>query len=347
MTTSNESIIFLNNIAITLLNRNQYYDSIQTFKDVIRLVKLSHKHKEQQGQGNSNTCMSISPAMEPKQQQVNINRIKCSSIKNDTTTTEIQSSSMHSKYVQDAASRLPASTRINANGTKNVTTSCNEVRLKMIEISSEIEPLHEIFFLVSHSKSMKLNVDIVFRLSSSSSDEDESIQHDSNFQSAVILYNYCVAVKRYVIYTMNDTSQQNKDLLSRRSKREELRNNLINGMKILHLSYQLLGNELDQLYKKNNINKQDDICRGYFSSLIIVFVSILIFREQYHIRKTIDIVNDTIGTVSPSVVVVTNDDHGSFIQKKCKHLFQLFDHFFHEFTMLSCQIYFTKSASAA
>lgn len=53
-------IVYLNNIAITLLHRNQYYDSIQTFKNVIGLVK--QRNKDQQ---NEITCITTYTIEQP------------------------------------------------------------------------------------------------------------------------------------------------------------------------------------------------------------------------------------------------------------------------------------------
>lgn len=262
MVSSNEStVIFLNNIAISLLHHNQNHDSMQTFKDAIRLLKQCHQQQHRHRQGD--VCMSSASYLAKNPKNYNKRKNYSPILVNHT--------NENSNCIQNATRRLAKSTTaFYADGG----TCMDDISLMTFEMSPD--SLKEMTSVIMQSKERMKNdcvdVDLIIRLPSLY-DDDESIRnHDSNFQTAVLLYNYGIAMKRYIVN--NNKIESNRS--SKHDREAVLRNNN-NCMKLFQLSYHFLNDE----YNNRNNTTDVDIFKNCWLNLVTVFISILISQQKY------------------------------------------------------------------
>lgn len=153
------TIVYLNNNAISLIQRNQYNDSIQTFKDVIQFVKMQWNHEKQ------DVCHMSFCRMSSTSSSLIVEKDKLHA------TTNEYNSLIHSKnIIQDAAKRLALSTTrmSDESNNTNVILSCSNINSKLVTTELSPDSFNEISSLVLQLKSKKNNfaVDIMIRLSS-------------------------------------------------------------------------------------------------------------------------------------------------------------------------------------
>lgn len=322
-------IVYLNNIATKLLHRNQYHDSIQTFKVVIRFIKFQCNHHQKQ------------------HQEV------CPNVMSSTSSSSSIVEKTKDKYIQDATSRLAISTtRIfdQLNNT-NVDSSSN-TNNKLITIELSPDSFQEISSLVLQLKSTtimknKCDVDIMlcFPASYDNDNDEESLHnHSITFQTALLLYNYGIAMKRYDISKNNMIPSNHKSPSILKNDNDEVivRNNnkWMNTMKIFQSSSHLVGNNYDE---NNNIdndisqkkyNGPNDILTIDWFHLITTFISILILQQQNSIVHN--------GTINYCCTPIPNTT-------EYEKYFELFDYYALTFItnqLRSCHC-ITKPASSA